>query len=91
MTSKEFDRMINIETIFYGTKAWIIGTIMELFRTFSIYKAFSEKKKKGMYIPTNAILISAVFVFIFIFIIMRYSIYKINKQNTIETIRNENV
>ena len=44
-----------------------------------------------MYIPTNAILISAVFVFIFIFIIMRYSIYKINKQNTIETIRNENV
>ena len=91
MTSKEFDRMINLETIFYGTKAWIIGTIMGLFGTFAIYKAFSVKIQKGMYIPTNAILISAVFVFIFIFIIMRYSIYKINKQNTIETIRNENV
>lgn len=91
MTSKEFDRMINLETIFYGTKAWIIGTIMGLLGTFAIYKAFSVKFQKGMYIPTNAILISAVFVFIFIFIIMRYSIYKINKQNTIETIRNENV
>ena len=64
---------------------------MGLFGTFAIYKAFSVKIQKGMYIPTNAILISAVFVFIFIFIIMRYSIYKINKQNTIETIRNENV
>ena len=91
MTSKEFDRMINLETIFYGTKAWIIGTIMGLLGTFAIYKAFSVKFQKGMYIPTNAILISAVFVFIFIFIIMRYSIYKINKQNTLETIRNENV
>ena len=91
MTSKEFDRMINLETIFYGTKAWVIGTIMGLIGTFAIYKAFSVKFQKGMYIPTNAILISAVFVFIFIFIIMRYSIYKINKQNTIETIRNENV
>ena len=66
---------------------------MGLLGTFAIYKAFSVKIQKGMYIPTNAILISAVFVFIFIFIfiIMRYSIYKINRQNTIETIRNENV
>ena len=26
MTSKEFDRMINLETIFYGTKAWILSS-----------------------------------------------------------------
>lgn len=91
MTSKEFDRMINLETIFYGTKAWIIGTIMGLLGTFAMYKAFSVKFEKGIYIPTSAIIISAVFVFIFVFVIMKYSISKINKQNTIETIRNENV
>ena len=75
MTSKEFDRMINLETIFYGTKALIIGTIMGLLGTFAIYKSFSVKFKKCMYIPTNAILISAVFVFIFLFIICLLSTF----------------
>ncbi len=44
-----------------------------------------------MYVPVNAIMISVVLVFILVFVIMRYSLGKINKQNTIETIRNENV
>ena len=91
MTKKEFNRMINLETIFYGTKSWIYGTILGLIGTFAIYKAFSVKIEQGVYIPINAIIISAIFVFIFVFIIMRYSISKINKQNTIETIRKENI
>lgn len=91
MTKKEFNRMINLETIFYGTKSWIYGTIMGLFGTFAMYKAFSVKIDEAMYIPTNAVIISAIFVFLFVFIIMRYSISKINKQNTIETIRKENI
>lgn len=44
-----------------------------------------------MYIPINPIVISIIFVFILVFIIMKYSINKINKQNTIETIRKENI
>lgn len=91
MTKKEFNRMINLETIFYGAKAWIYGTISGLLGTYAIYKAFSIKIEKGMYIPADAIIISAIFVFIFIYLIMRYSISKINKQNTIDTIRNENI
>ena len=91
MTKKEFNRMINLETIFYGTKSWIYGTIAGLLGTILMYKAFSIKIEKGIYVPINAIIISAIFVFIFVFIIMKYSINKINKQNTIETIRNENV
>ncbi len=91
MTKKEFNRMINLETIFYGVKSWFYGTILGLLGTFAIYKAFSVKIEQGIYIPINAIIISAIFVFIFVFIIMRYSISKINKQNTIETIRNENI
>lgn len=91
MTKKEFNRMINLETIFYGVKSWVYGTILGLLGTFAMYKAFSVKIEQGVYIPINAIIISAIFVFIFVFIIMRYSISKINKQNTIETIRNENI
>ncbi|MCI9365700.1 MAG: FtsX-like permease family protein [Clostridia bacterium] len=91
MTKKEFNRMINLETILYGFKAWIYGTIMGLIGTYAMYQAASIKKISEMYIPINAILISAVFVFIFVFIIMRYSIKKINKQNIIETIRKDNI
>lgn len=91
MTKKEFNKMINLETIFYGVKSWVYGTILGLLGTFAMYKAFSVKVEQGIYIPINAIIISAIFVFIFVFIIMRYSISKINKQNTIETIRNENI
>ena len=91
MTKKEFNRMINLETIFYSTKSLIYGIALGLVGTFALYKAFSVKIEKGMYIPINPIIISIIAVFILVFMIMRYSMSKINKQNTIETIRNENI
>lgn len=91
MTKKEFNNMINLETLFYGTKAWIYGTILGLIGTLALYRAFEVKMDGDIYIPVIPIIISAIFVFVFIFIIMRYSIAKINKQNTIETIRKENI
>jgi len=91
MTKKEFNRMINLETLFYGTKSLIYGIILGLLGTFALYKGFEVKIEKGMYIPTEPIMFSIIFVFILVFIIMRYSISKINKQNTIETIRKDNV
>ena len=91
MTKKEFNRMINLETLFYGTKSLLYGIILGLLGTFALYKAFSLKIDAGMYIPIKPIIISVIFVFILIFIIMRYGVSKINKQNTIETIRKENI
>ncbi len=91
MTKKEFNRMINLETIFYGTKSLIYGIILGLLGTFAIYKAFSVKIDSGIYIPVVPIIISIIFVFVIVFVIMKYSISKINRQNTIETIRNENI
>ena len=83
--------MINLETVFYGTKSLIYGIVLGLLATFALYKSFAVKIDSGIYIPINAIIISVVLVFILVFLIMRYSLGKINKQNTIETIRNENV
>lgn len=91
MTKREFNRMINLETIFYSTKALIYGIALGMIGTFALYKAFSTKFEGNMYIPIKPILISIIAVFILVFIIMRYSIAKINKQNIIETIRNENI
>ncbi len=91
MTKKEFNRMIRLETIFYGAKALIYGIALGLLGTLAIYKAFAVKLDSGMQIPVTPIIISVVGVFVLISIIMKYSIYKINKQNTIETIRKENI
>ena len=91
MTKREFNRMINLETIFYSTKALIYGIALGMIGIFALYKAFSVKFESVMYIPVKPILISVIAVFILVFIIMKYSIGKINKQNTIETIRNENI
>ena len=91
MTKKEFNRMIRLETLFYGTKSLIYGIASGLLATFALYKAFSIKLDSGIKIPYEPILISIIGVFVLVFIIMKYSINKINKQNTIETIRKENI
>ncbi len=90
MTKKEFNRMINLETIFYGTKSLIYGMILGGLGTFALYLAF-DIKMDSFYLPIEPAVISVFAVFILIFVIMKYSIGKINRQNTIETIRKDNI
>lgn len=91
MTKTEFNRMINLETLFYSFKSLIYGITLGLIGSYLIHKAFEETIESAFVIPINAIIISIIFVLLIVYIIMRYSIAKINKQNTIETIRNENI
>ena len=91
MTKKEFNRMINLETIFYSVKALLYGIVLGIIASYAVYRAFSESLDYGFKIPFTAILISIIFVFVMVFIIMRFAISKINKQNVVETIRKENI
>ena len=91
MTKIEFNRMINLETLFYSVKSLIYGIILGVLGAFLINKAFAKKTEMLFKIPYVPICISIIFVFVIVYIIMKYSISKINKQNTIETIRNENI
>ena len=52
---------------------------------------FSNSIQTNYIIPIKSIIISIIFVFVIIGIIMRFAIKKINKQNIIETIRNDNI
>lgn len=91
MTKKEFNKMINLETLFYSLKALIFGIVLGLIASFAIYKAFAQSLDYGFKIPMQAMLISILFVFVIVFIIMKFAIGKINKQNIIDTIRKENI
>jgi len=91
MTKKEFNNMINLETLFYSLKSLIYGIIIGLIGSYLMYKAFSKNIDLGFIFPYKAIIISILAVFILVFSIMKYSVNKVNKQNIIETIRKENI
>lgn len=91
MTKKEFNKMIRLESIFYGTKSLLIGIPIGIGLSYGIYKAFAESAEMGFLFPTSGVIISIVAVFILIAGIMKYSLNKINKQNIIETIRKDNI
>lgn len=92
MTKKEFNRMIQLESFFYGMKSLVIGIPIGCVLSYWIYSVLTGGEIVIAYsLPIAAILISVVAVFLLITVIMKYSIGKINKQNVIETIRNENI
>lgn len=91
MTKKEFNRLIRLESIFYGLKSLIIGIPIGIILSYGMYTIFRNNMEMEYVLPYKSIVISIVFVVIIIGIIMKYSMSKINKQNVIETIRNDNI
>ena len=94
MTKKEFNKMIRLESIFYGCKSLFIGIILGTGISYWIYKVVigaDVTSNLSFIFPTIPIIISIIFISVIVGIIMKYSLNKINKQNIIETIRNENI
>ena len=92
MTQREFNRMIQLESFFYGAKSLIIGIPVGIVLSYVLYYIMMEGDLVLAYqVPILAIIISVVAVFVLIACIMGFSVRKIGKQNIIETIRNENI
>ena len=92
MTNNEFNRMIRLETVFYSLKSLFIGLPIGILFTYIIYLLFNQGELVVKYVfPWSAVIVICLVLFVLIFAIMKYSLSKIKKQNTIETIRNENI
>ena len=91
MTKNEFNKMINLESIMYSTKALIIGIPLGLLGSFAIYKAFANGSDFGYHFPLVAVLIAVVVVFILVNLILYFALRKTKNENIIDVIRNENV
>lgn len=92
MTKKEFNKMINLESIFYGSKSLIIGIPIGIGISYALFKVLCKDIIEFSYqFPINGILISIIAVFVLVAAIMKFSQSKINKQNIIETIRRDNI
>ena len=91
MTKKEFNRMIRLESIFYGVKSIIIGLPLGVLGSYLLYLAFREGILMEYTFPVMPTAVAVIVVFLLIGGIMKYSLNKINKQNIIETIRKDNI
>lgn len=91
MTRKEFNKMINLESIMYSTKALIMGIPLGLLGSYGIYKAFANGSDYGFIFPWQAILIAIFVVYILVSLIMYFALRKTKSENIIDTIKDENI
>ena len=94
MTDKEFKKMIRLESLLYGLKALVIGITLGLGLSYLMFKLALEitnDTELVYHLPTMEIIISIIGTFFIIYTTMRYSLNKINKQNIMDTIRNDNI
>ena len=91
MTTKEFNKMIRLESLFMGIKSLMFSIPIGILLSYLVFKNLGKEMGAVYELPIVSIIISIIVVFILIAFIMKYSISKVNKQNIIETIRNENI
>ena len=91
MTSKEFKKMIRLESVFIGAKSLLIGIPIGIGISYLIYHFMIKESNLPFNLPILAIIISIIVVYLLITVLMKYSLSKIEKDNIIETIRNENI
>ncbi len=96
MSKKEFNKMILFESSLYGLKSLLYGLPLGLLGGYLMFMATNVNSGTSAIatvysFPLLAVMICIIGVFIIVFVIMKFSMSRINKQNIIETIRNENV
>ena len=91
MTGREFRRMIWLEGFFYGGKALLIGIPLGIIFSFCFHMAMNSGIVMEFVFPWKGIATAAAAVILLLYGIMHYSMAKINRQNIIQTIQNENI
>ena len=91
MTKRQFNNMLRLESIFYTIKALIIGIPLGICISYLIYKAFSINIDTYYIFPLNGVIISIIGMYMLTLFCTKFSMNKINKQNIIDIIRNDNI
>ena len=91
VTPSGFNKMIYLESLLYGALSVIYGIPIGMGITILMNKTLGDVINLGMVIPWNAIIISFVGIFIITFIASYIPMKKINKENIIDSIRQESI
>ena len=91
MTNKQLKKMLNLECIFYGTKALLYGIPLGILVCFLLNQAFGNMLAFLFEIPWNSIFVSVIAIYFVVFATMLYASRKVKKENIIDVIRDDNV
>ena len=91
MTQKGFRKMMNYECLMYGTKSLMWGLPVAVGVTYLIYRSINAGYITSFYIPWTSLVVAIFSVFAVVFATMLYSMNKIKNDNTIDSLRNENL
>lgn len=91
MTDKQFKRMLDLECIFYGTKALLFGIPLGTLLCYLLNMSFDNMVSFDFIFPWSSILISIVAVYTIVFITMQYASKKVKKENIMDVLRDDNV
>lgn len=91
MTKKSMRHMMNFECLLYGFKSLIYGLPVSFCMTYQIYKSINYGLEIQFFVPWYSVAIAVGSVFVVVFATMMYSMRKINRHNTIDELRNENL
>lgn len=91
MTTRGFNRMMNYECLLYGTRALLLGLPTSLAITYLIYHSFNLGYAMKFRLPWLAILLAVFSVFAVVSVTMMYAMSKVQKENPIDALKNENL
>ena len=89
MSDKKIKKMLNIEGIFYGLKAILIGISVGIIILYLMYLSTRESLLETFKIPLNNITIVVIIIYLIIFLAIYKGKKKINVNNIIEKVKNE--
>ena len=90
MSRSGFNRMMNYECLLYGSRALLFGLPASLLVALLIHRSVIYAFDMPFRVPWKAMGISALSVFLVVFVTMLYAMSKINKDDPIEALKNEN-
>lgn len=91
MTDKAFKKMLDLECVFYGTKALLYGLPIGILICFFINQGFGNLIQFAFNLPWSSIIISIIAVYLVVFTTMIYASRKIKRENIMDILRDENI
>ncbi len=91
MSDKKIKKMLNLEGVFYGLKAILIGIIIGVIILYLIYLSTRESILETFKIPLIRIAIAIIVIYIIIFLAIYKGKKKIDINNIIEKVKKENI
>ncbi len=91
MTNAGFRSMMNLECLLYGGKALLFGLPVSLFMTWLIHQSIRNGFVSAFYVPVVPVVIAVCSVFLVVFVTMLYAMRKIERDNPIDALKNENL